>query len=179
MPCWRKANKFSLKYTHCDQQHPFLSHFPPPRTTPPHTAHTNAETDLETDQLKKCSAGCERVHFSACSQGRRWPDGELTGWLARLKSSFNVAPHCGQGPYIRTVARTKASKDVARGGGKRGCASPCGFRAPEAREGQNSGGSNRNPHRRHELCAETDKKARQGSRDPSDHLGPPKKAGPL
>ena len=81
-------------------------------------------------------------------------------------------------------ARRDCSKDVAGGGGGGGgedVRPPCGFRAPEAREGQNSGGSNRNPHRRHELCAETDKKARQGSRewDPSDHLGPPKKAGPL
>ena len=77
-------------------------------------------------------------------------------------------------------ARRDCSKDVAGGGGLGGedVHPPCGFRAPEAREGQNSGGSNRNPHRRHELCAETDKKARQGSRDPSDHLSPPKKQGP-
>ena len=74
-------------------------------------------------------------------------------------------------------ARRDCSKDVAGGGGE-DVRPPCGFRAPEAREGQNSGGSNRNPHRRHELCAATDKKARQGSRDPSDHLDPPKKQGP-
>ena len=62
-------------------------------------------------------------------------------------------------------ARRDCSKDVAGGGGGEDVRPPCGFRAPEAREGQNSGGSNRSPHRRHELCAETDKKARQGSRD--------------
>ena len=39
-----------------------------------------------------------------------------------------------------------------------------------ARECQDSGGGNRNPHISHEICVETDKKARQGSRDPSDHL---------
>ena len=58
-------------------------------------------------------------------------------------------------------ARRDCSKDVAGGGGGgEDVRPPCGFRAPEARKGQNSGGSNRNPHRRHELCAETDKKAK-------------------
>ena len=45
-----------------------------------------------------------------------------------------------------------------------------------AREGQDSGGGNRNPHISHKICAETDKKARQGS--PSDHLVPLEKQGP-
>ena len=47
-----------------------------------------------------------------------------------------------------------------------------------AREGQDSGGGNRNPHIGHEICYETDKKARQGSRGPSDHLVPREKQGP-
>ena len=50
-----------------------------------------------------------------------------------------------------------------------------GPRGPKAREGQNSGGSNRNPHRSHEMCAETDRKTCQGSRGPSDHPGRPEK----
>ena len=44
-----------------------------------------------------------------------------------------------------------------------------------AREGQDSGGGNRNPHISHEICYETDKKARQA---PSDHLVPREKQGP-
>ena len=34
-----------------------------------------------------------------------------------------------------------------------------------------------NPHRSHEICAETNKMTRQGSRDPSDHPGTPEKQG--
>ena len=58
-----------------------------PCTHHPTQPHTNAETDLETGQLKKCSAGCQRVHFSACSQGRQVAGRRLTGWfLARAAS---------------------------------------------------------------------------------------------
>ena len=67
------------------------------------------------------------------------------------------------------------------GGGGRGCVPPWGFsgtRGSMARECQDSGGGNRNPHISHEICAETDKKARQGSRGPSDHLVPREKQGP-
>ena len=46
-----------------------------------------------------------------------------------------------------------------------------------AREGQDSGGGNRNPHISHEICVETDEKARQGRRGPSDHLVPREKQG--
>ena len=68
-----------------------------------------------------------------------------------------------------------------RSQGGRG-ATPWGFRAPRA-EG-NSGGSNRNPHRSHEICVETDNKhvravggpltiwARQKSRAPVTIRGP-------
>ena len=47
-----------------------------------------------------------------------------------------------------------------------GCAPPPRVfrpRGPKARKGQNSGGSNRDLHRSHEICVETHKKARQGS----------------
>ena len=54
-----------------------------------------------------------------------------------------------------------------------------GTRGPMAHEGQDSGGGNRNPHISHEICYETDKKARQGSPGPSDHLVPREKQGPL
>ena len=67
------------------------------------------------------------------------------------------------------------------GRAKRVCALPLGFsgtRVSMAREGQDSGGGNRNPHISHEICAETDKKACQGSRDPSDHLVPRENQGP-
>ena len=49
------------------------------------------------------------------------------------------------------------------GGAERVCASLgfLGTRGPMAREGQDSGGGNRNPYRSHEICTETDKKARQ------------------
>ena len=44
----------------------------------------------------------------------------------------------------------------SQGRGRRGCApSPWGFWGPE---GQSYGGSNQNPHRSHEICAEADKK---------------------
>ena len=67
------------------------------------------------------------------------------------------------------------------GGAERVCASLgfSGIRGPMAREGQDSGGGNRNPHISHEICAETDKKkTRQGSRGPSDHLVPQEKQDP-
>ena len=66
------------------------------------------------------------------------------------------------------------------GGAERVCASLgfSGTRGSMARECQNSGGGNRNLHISHEICAETDKKARQGSRGPSDHLVPREKQGP-
>ena len=66
------------------------------------------------------------------------------------------------------------------GGAERVCASLgfSGTRGPMAREGQDSGGGNRNSHISHEICVETDKKARQGSRGPSDHLVPREKQGP-
>ena len=65
------------------------------------------------------------------------------------------------------------------GGAERVCASLgfSGTRGPMTREDQDSGGGNRNPHISHEICAETDKKARQGSRGPSDHLVPREKQG--
>ena len=67
------------------------------------------------------------------------------------------------------------------GGGEGVCASLrfSGTRGSMAREGQDSGGGNRNPHISHEICAETDNKARQGSRDPSDHLVPRENRAPL
>ena len=46
------------------------------------------------------------------------------------------------------------------------------FRTPA---GQNSCEGIRKPHRSHEICAETHKKARPDSRGPSDHLGLPRK----
>ena len=65
------------------------------------------------------------------------------------------------------------------GGGGEGVCLPrvLGTRGPMAREGQDSGGGNRNPHISHEICYETDKKARQGSLTlwPS---GPARKTGP-
>ena len=65
------------------------------------------------------------------------------------------------------------------GGGGEGVCLPgvLGTRGPMAREGQDSGGGNRNPHISHEICYEADKKARQSS--PSDHLIPREKTGPL
>ena len=47
------------------------------------------------------------------------------------------------------------------GGGTESVRPSLGFSGPrgsKAREGENSGGSNRNPHRSHEICAEIDKK---------------------
>ena len=72
------------------------------------------------------------------------------------------------------------ARDVAKGEGGEGVCLPgvLGTRGPMAREGQDSGGGNRNPHISHEICYETDKKARQGSRGPSDHLVPREKQGP-
>ena len=79
------------------------------------------------------------------------------------------------------------------GGGGEGVCASLGFsgtRGPMAREGQDSGGGNRNPHISHEICAETDKKARQGSwapltiwsreknRAPLTIRGPPNCQGP-
>ena len=61
-------------------------------------------------------------------------------------------------------------RDIAKRGGEG--APPLVFsgpRGPKARQDQNSGGSTGNPHRSHEICAETGKKARQG---------PPEKQGP-
>ena len=88
-----------------------------------------------------------------------------------LKLSFQLVQVGGGAPR----------RDVAKVGGEGVRPPPLGFsglRGPKARESLNSGGSNRNHHRSHEICAETDKKARQGSRGPSDHLGLPEKQGP-
>ena len=72
------------------------------------------------------------------------------------------------------------SQGCGGGGGGESVCLPgvLGTRGPMAREGQDSGGGNRNPHISHEICYETDKKARQGSRGPSDHLVPREKQGP-
>ena len=73
---------------------------------------------------------------------------------------------------------SSGTERVAKGGGDGEGAPSLGFSGPrrlKARECQISGGNNRNPYRSHEICAETDKKARQGSRGPTDHLGPPEK----
>ena len=82
---------------------------------------------------------------------------------------------------MRTLDHRLPGQGRSQGwGAERVCAS-LGFsvtRGSMAREGQDSGGGSRNPHISHEICAETDKKARQGSRDPSDHLVPREKRGP-
>ena len=62
------------------------------------------------------------------------------------------------------------------GGAERVCA-PLGF-SGTCGQARNSGRSNRNPHRCHEICAETDKKARQVRRGPYDQLVPREKQGP-
>ena len=101
----------------------------------------------------------------------RWSH-TVTRWSH--KSPDGVTSHQTGSPSHQTQGRSQ-------GGGRRGCAPPLRFsgpRGPKDRESHNSGGSNRNPHRSHEICAETDKKARQGSRGPSDHLGPSEKQGP-
>ena len=82
---------------------------------------------------------------------------------------------------MRALDHRLPGQDVAKGAGaERVCASLgfSGTRGSMVRECQDSGGGNRNPHISHEICAETDKKARQGSRGPSDHLVPREKQGP-
>ena len=66
------------------------------------------------------------------------------------------------------------------GGGGEGVCLPVVFGDPrvDGPRVQDSCGGNRNPHISHEICAETDKKTRQGSRGPSDHLVPREKQGP-
>ena len=81
---------------------------------------------------------------------------------------------------MRALDHRLPGQGRSQGGGREGVCLPgvLGTRGPMAREGQDSGGGNRNPHISHEICAETDKKARQGSRGPSDHLVPREKQGP-
>ena len=81
---------------------------------------------------------------------------------------------------MRALDHRLPGQGRSQGGGERVCASLgfSGTRGSMARECQDSGGGNRNPHISHELCPETDKKARQGSRGPSDHLVPREKQCP-
>ena len=82
----------------------------------------------------------------------------------------------------RNLVYRSESRDVAKEGGRRGCA-PWGFRAPAAwrpaRARTTTEATETLTEGTKYICAETDKKARQGSRSGplwgSNHLGPPEK----
>ena len=124
------------------------------------------------------SGSTERIRAPQYEPGLRGtdqdPERQIRARRTKQGSSERIRPE----EQIRTpMDEPELSRDVAKGGE---CVRPLGFpgpRGPKAREGQKPAGSNRNPHRSHEICAETDKKKKNtsGQLGPSDHLGPPEK----
>ena len=99
---------------------------------------------------------------------------------ARVGNSYERGR--GHGEFLSVlVANIWVCRDVAKEEAERVRAPLGAFGPPGSKvhESQNSGGSNRTPHRSHEICPETDKEARQGSRGPSDHLARQKNRAPV